>query len=115
MEIKTKSNDTFIADESVGWEKVDEFISRKIMGYDDHLMTVKVAFKKGGVGAIHHHHHSQTSYVASGSFEITIGDEMRVLKEGDVYYIPSNIPHGALALEDGILIDSFSPARADFL
>jgi quercetin dioxygenase-like cupin family protein len=113
--METKSNSPFIEDDSLEWEKVDEFISRKIMGYDDKLMTVKVAFKKGGVGALHHHHHSQTSYVASGSFEITIGGETRVLKEGDVYYVPSNISHGAVALEDGVLIDSFSPMRADFL
>lgn len=105
----------FIKDESLEWEKVDEYISRKIMGYDEKLMTVKVAFKKGGVGAMHHHHHSQTSYVASGSFEITINDEKQILKAGDVYYIPSNVPHGAVALEDGVLIDSFSPMREDFL
>jgi quercetin dioxygenase-like cupin family protein len=109
------STQMFIKDASLEWEIVDEFISRKIMGYDDKLMTVKVAFKKGGVGAMHHHHHSQTSYVASGSFEITINDEKQVLKAGDVYYIPSNVPHGAVALEDGVLIDSFSPMREDFL
>lgn len=109
---KTKS---FIKDNSLEWEVLDSHVSRKIMAYDEKLMTVKVAFKKGGVGAVHHHPHSQTSFVASGSFEVTIAGETQVLKTGDVFYVPCDVPHGALALEDGELIDSFSPVREDFL
>lgn len=106
---------SFIKDNSLEWEVLDSHVSRKIMAYDEKLMTVKVAFKKGGVGAVHHHPHSQTSFVASGSFEITIAGETQVLKTGDVFYVSGNVPHGALALEDGELIDSFSPVREDFL
>ncbi|MCG8333261.1 MAG: cupin domain-containing protein, partial [Proteobacteria bacterium] len=31
------------------------------------------------------------------------------------FYIPPGVDHGAVALEDGILIDVFSPLREDFI
>lgn len=105
----------FINDDSLAWEDVGPGVRRKIMAYDANLMLVKVQFEAGGVGAIHHHYHTQMSYVESGRFAITIGDETRELKAGDVYHIPPDVPHGALAIEAGVLVDVFTPLREDFL
>ncbi len=90
-------------------------ITRQIMGYDGQLMMVKVEFEKGAVGTVHEHYHSQATYVASGKFELTIGDEKKILVAGDGYYVAPDEPHGCVCLEAGILIDTFSPVRADFL
>ena len=38
-------------------------------------MMVKVQFEKGAVGTMHEHHHSQATYVVSGKFELTIGEQ----------------------------------------
>ena len=99
----------------IEWEEVGPGLERQIMGYDDQVMLVNVRFKKGAIGQIHEHYHSQTTYVESGSFEITIGDEKKVLKAGDGFYVPPHVLHGAVCLEDGVLIDVFSPHREDFL
>ncbi|RDB02906.1 cupin domain-containing protein [Runella aurantiaca] len=104
-----------VADDDLPWETVDEKIKRKVMSYTNELMLVKVAFKQGGIGTIHQHPHLQISYVASGVFEVTIGDQTRNLKEGDVYFVPSNVLHGAICLEEGLLIDVFNPMREDFV
>ena len=64
----------FIDDADIPWEELGGGLKRKIMAYDDNLMMVKVAFDKGGVGALHSHFHTQMSYVASGVFSITIAD-----------------------------------------
>jgi quercetin dioxygenase-like cupin family protein len=69
----------------------------------------------GAVGTMHEHYHSQATYVASGKFELTIGDEKRILEAGDGYYVAPDELHGCVCLEAGILIDTFSPMRADFL
>jgi quercetin dioxygenase-like cupin family protein len=108
-------NKTLVQDDEIPWEIVDAKIKRKIMSYNEDLMLVKVAFEKGGIGTTHKHHHLQISYIASGIFEITVGGEMKTLKQGDVYFIPSNLLHGAVCLEDGILIDVFNPMREDFV
>jgi quercetin dioxygenase-like cupin family protein len=107
--------ETFIKDSSLEWEVVNELVKRKIMAYDQSLMLVKADFQKGGVGPIHHHYHSQITHIESGVFNVTIGDETQTLKAGDSYYIPPNVPHGATALEAGLLIDVFSPMREDFV
>lgn len=107
--------ETFIKDTSLEWEKVNDLVERKIMAYDESLMLVKASFKTGGIGPIHHHYHSQITHVESGVFDVTIGDETKRLEAGDSFYIPPNVPHGAICLEGGLLIDVFSPMREDFV
>ena len=99
----------------MNWENPGPGIRRQIMAYDGQLMMVKVDFEKGAIGTMHEHYHSQATYVASGKFELTIGDEKRILEAGDGYYVAPDELHGCVCLEAGILIDTFSPVRADFL
>jgi quercetin dioxygenase-like cupin family protein len=115
MNLKDLFGQTLIADNDLDWIPVEDGIKRKIMAYSDALMLVKVAFEKGRIGAIHHHPHLQISYVASGVFEVTIAENTKILRGGDVYFVPENAVHGAVCLEDGVLIDVFSPMREDFL
>ncbi|GAB3720716.1 cupin domain-containing protein [Spirosoma lituiforme] len=105
----------FVDDQRLPWESVAEGVKRKIMTYDPNLMMVKVAFETGGVGAPHSHIHTQMSYVASGAFSIMIGEETRIVRAGDVFYIPSNVWHGAVCEEAGVLVDVFTPMREDFV
>jgi len=105
----------FIKDDEFEWEAVGEGIKRKIMGYDDKLMMVKVLFEKGAIGRLHEHYHSQVTNVAKGTFEVIINNVTKVMKQGDCFYIPPHIVHGVVCLEDGLLIDVFSPIREDFI
>ena len=105
----------FILDKDLEWETVNEGVERKIMGYDDKIMLVKVHFNKGGIGYKHEHYHSQVTYVESGEFEFSIGEHTRIVKGGDTVYIPPHMLHGAICKEEGILIDVFSPIREDFM
>lgn len=112
--MKTRSN-TFIPERETAWESCGEGLRRQIMGYDPHLMVVKVAFEKGAAGARHTHYHSQATYVVSGRFEACVGETRRTLGPGDGYYVAPDEPHELLCLEAGTLLDIFSPLRADFL
>lgn len=96
-------------------EDLGEGVSRQILGYDQQIMMVKVLFEKGAIGKVHHHPHRQTSYVASGVFDVTIDNETRILKTGDAFYTAPNEKHGVVCLEAGSLVDVFSPVREDFL
>jgi quercetin dioxygenase-like cupin family protein len=114
MDNATQSQ-VFQSGKEIQWEDASPGIKRQMFGYDDRIMLVKVKFEKGAVGAVHQHHHSQVSYVESGEFELTIGDEKKILKTGDGFFVPSNSLHGSVCLEPGVLIDVFSPQREDFL
>ena len=105
----------FIMDGEVDWEVTAPGMKRKIMAWDDRLMLVRVAFEKGGIGTLHAHPHTQITHVESGAFEVEISGEKKVLKAGDVFYVPPHAVHGAVCLEDGVLIDVFSPMREDFM
>lgn len=104
-----------IPNDSLEWEVLEEKVRRKVLSYDPSLMLVKVEFLAGAVGQIHQHEHVQISYVESGVFEIEINQQKQILRQGDTFHVPSNVLHGALCLEDGALIDAFSPMRADFI
>ncbi|WP_295935741.1 cupin domain-containing protein [uncultured Alistipes sp.] len=112
--MKTRS-ESFQLERELQWENPGPGITRQIMGYDGQLMIVKVKFEKGAVGTQHEHYHSQATYVASGKFEMTIGDKVQILGPGDGFYVAPDELHGCVCLEPGILIDTFSPVRADFL
>lgn len=105
----------FQVETEIEWEAAGEKIQRQVYGYDDKIMLVKAKFEKGGVGTLHKHPHSQVTYVESGVFEMQIGDEKRIIKKGDGYYVPPEVIHGCVCLEAGLLIDVFSPLREDFL
>jgi quercetin dioxygenase-like cupin family protein len=78
-------------------------------------MLTKAKFVKGGIGAMHSHPHSQVTYVVKGVFEMTIGDQKKIIRQGDGYYVPPNTMHGCVCLEEGMLVDAFSPHREDIL
>jgi len=107
--------ETFVKGKDIPVKNVAPGMNRQIMGYDSNLMLVKVHFDKGGIGARHQHPHQQVSYVVSGKFEVEIDSKKAILTAGDCFTVPQNAMHGAVCLEEGVLIDTFSPMREDFL
>jgi quercetin dioxygenase-like cupin family protein len=105
----------YFRDSESGWDKFGEGITRKIIGHDENLMMVKVQFERDAQVPFHQHPHVQCSVVFSGLFEVVIGTEHSILKAGDGFFVDPQIPHRARAIEAGIIIDSFYPARKDFL
>ncbi|WP_113664172.1 cupin domain-containing protein [Pedobacter nanyangensis] len=97
------------------WEDLGNGVQRKIYGYDDQIMLVKAKFEAGAIGPLHEHYHVQVTYVESGVFEMTIGDEKKIIRKGDGYYVPPHAVHGCVCIEPGILIDVFAPHREDFI
>jgi quercetin dioxygenase-like cupin family protein len=110
-----RSGEFFCYADNMEWEILGGGVSRKILGWDNQIMMVKVKFEKGAVGSAHQHFHTQATYCAAGKFEFTIGDKVQIIKAGDGVYIPPELVHGTTCLEEGILIDVFSPVREDFL
>ncbi|WP_107827429.1 cupin domain-containing protein [Mucilaginibacter yixingensis] len=102
-------------EDNIKWEDAGNGVQRQVFGYDDKVMLVKAKFETGGIGSLHSHPHSQVTYVESGVFEMTIGDETKTIRKGDGYYVPPHVVHGVTCTEAGMLVDAFSPFREDFL
>jgi len=105
----------FISSRDEPIEQVDQGVKRQMLGYGPDLMICRVWFEENAVGQIHSHPHSQSSYVESGRFIVTVDDTERELGPGDSFYVAPHLDHGAVCLEPGVLLDAFSPAREDFL
>jgi alpha-glucosidase len=52
---------------------------------------------------------------AEPPFEFTIGEETHVVRAGDTLYKKGGVLHGCRCIERGVLLDTFTPQRMDFL
>lgn len=96
-------------------QQAGEGVIRKVLAYTDEVMCVENSFKKGAVGALHSHPHTQITYVVSGAFEFEIAGEKKVVRAGDTMLKKDGIVHGCVCVEEGVLLDIFSPMREDFV
>jgi len=110
-----RNSEKYTLTDKMEWEKLGGGVSRKFLGYDNQIMMVLVKFDEGALGAPHQHFHTQATYVVSGKFEFEIDGVKQIVKGGDGVYIEPNLLHSAVCLEEGMLIDTFSPVREDFL
>jgi quercetin dioxygenase-like cupin family protein len=94
----------------------DPGVTRQVLSETPDLMVVAFRFtQEGAEGKRHNHPHVQSTYVETGRFVFTIGDESFEVGPGDSFVIPSNAFHGCKCLVPGTLIDTFTPRRDDFL
>ncbi len=96
-------------------EDLGNGVQRRILAHDGHMMAVENIFAQGAVGALHSHPHEQLTYVLSGRFRFTIGTQTREVTAGDTLHKLPNVMHGCECLEEGVLLDVFTPQREDFL
>jgi quercetin dioxygenase-like cupin family protein len=89
--------------------------SRKMLARGGSLMVMRVNFAPGAAAPLHSHPHEQVSYIVSGRFEFTVGEETREVGEGDSVYIASGVSHGVKALAHAVIVDVFTPQREDLL
>lgn len=83
--------------------------------YGERLMMSFVHLQPNSLVPEHSHPHEQMGMVIEGKFELIIEGESRILNEGDVYLVPSNVKHSARGLEQpAIALDIFSPPREEY-
>jgi quercetin dioxygenase-like cupin family protein len=104
----------YVSWESVPLEIMSDMISRKIVT-GDKAMVAQVFLKKDAVVPEHHHDSEQITYILEGALKFEIEGKEIVVRKGEVLSIPSNVPHRAVALEDTVDLDIFSPIRTDWL
>lgn len=105
----------FVLNNEAKSEVLENGITRTVKGHLDDLMVVELHWKAGQTVALHTHPHRQCTYVLSGAFESTVGDAKQILRAGDCVYTSRDEGHSLKALEDGAILDIFTPAREDFL
>jgi quercetin dioxygenase-like cupin family protein len=81
----------------------------------DQVMIARISMKRGCIVPRHSHHHEQISHILSGILRFTVDGREITLGAGELLLIPPHVPHAAVALEDTIAIDTFTPPREDWI
>lgn len=78
-------------------------------------IVCKMNYVAGNCATEHKHPHEQSGYVISGKYHMTIEENEYELNPGDSYVITGNTLHSFKVIEDGEVIDVFTPIREDYL
>jgi quercetin dioxygenase-like cupin family protein len=97
------------------WEDAEPGVRRRVLVARGRLMLMEAQFAAGAAGYEHSHPHEQISYCLSGRFEYSLDGRVQALSSGESVYVAGNVAHGAKALDEGTLIDVFTPIRDDLL
>jgi quercetin dioxygenase-like cupin family protein len=97
----------------LGLEVERDLVLRPVFGIN--LTLSFVSMEPHAVAPVHQHPQEQIGTVIEGSYEFELAGEKRVVRRGDVYVVPPNVPHGAVTHDEGCLVlDVFSPPREAF-
>lgn len=95
-------------------ENVTPMITRQIVT-GTQAMAGMITLQKGSYVPKHSHESEQLTYVLEGSLRLLIEGREIVVSAGEILVIPAWVEHEAIALEDTLEIDIFSPIRKDWL
>lgn len=99
-------------------EKTEEKRVRYLT-HTENLMMVVIDFHDGPTAEPdppHSHPHEQISYVSAGKIVFYLDGEATELGPGDIFTVPSGVPHSVQLLTDHVrLVDTFTPLREDFI
>jgi quercetin dioxygenase-like cupin family protein len=95
-------------------ESLSSTIGRQLI-VGTNLMVARVLLKKGARVPLHSHHNEQVTYILEGALHFSIDNKELTVSAGEVLCIPPHMPHEAIALEDTVDLDIFTPPRQDWI
>jgi quercetin dioxygenase-like cupin family protein len=95
-------------------EQINDLLKRQAI-HAENMTVARLEMSPGCLVAPHSHHNEQISMLEKGSVKFTVDGKEVVLTAGDVLHILPNLVHSALALEDSVAVELFSPRREDWI
>lgn len=83
--------------------------------WGDRMLMSLVELAPGANIPAHSHPHEQVGMVLDGEMEMTIGDETRQVKAGDIYVTPGGVSHSVrLGASACRVFETFAPVREEY-
>lgn len=101
--------------DTTGYKNALEKIRLKTLVHGARTLMAEFRLEQGAVLPRHKHPHEQTGYLVTGRIDLTIGDKTYDVAPGDSWCIPGDVEHHAVAHEQSVAIEVFSPVREDYL
>jgi quercetin dioxygenase-like cupin family protein len=94
-------------------EPAPGFLVRAISGKN--AMLCDVTLQPHSESPLHSHPSEEVAIIIEGEFDMKMGDESQLLKQGDVFLAPPGVIHGGVTHEHRmVMISAFSPPRKDY-
>ena len=90
-------------------------VKMRALAFEEQSIMCEFELQKGSELPPHSHPYEQTGYLISGRLNFRIDKEWVIAEPGDSWCIASDIEHEAIAIEDSLAIEVFSPLREDYL
>ncbi len=105
---------TFTSADDIPFVNLGEGIRFKpIFGHS--ILFNYVYFEPNTVAPMHQHPEEQIGTVLEGEYEFEMNGEKHMIRPGQVYVVPPNVPHAARTYDKGCwALDIFSPPRSGF-
>lgn len=100
---------------SDGYRQVLDKIRMKTLVHGEQTLMAEFRLQAGAELPVHDHPHEQTGYLVSGRMDLIVDGETWALEPGDSWCIAGGMPHRAVAHEDSVAVEVFSPVREDYL
>jgi quercetin dioxygenase-like cupin family protein len=113
-EVAVKAALQYIPWHTIPLEDLNPLLQRQFV-VGQGIMLARVLLKKGCIVPLHSHHNEQLTYIVEGALKFYIDGKEITVHAGEVLCIPSNMPHKAVALEDTVDLDVFTPPREDWI
>jgi len=97
------------------WITMVPGIRRRTVAAGVQMMQMVVVLDAGSHLSEHQHPHEQITHMLRGRLRLTVASVSHELVAGQSLCIPGGTLHAADALEDTLVIDTFSPPREDLL
>jgi len=98
-----------------GKKKEFKGVTFEVLAVGAKSMITRMNFTKNDNVPFHKHPNEQNGYVVSGVYRIKLKDGEEIIKTGDSYTFGENVLHSLEVIEAGIIIDTFTPPREDYL
>jgi len=95
-------------------ERISDLISRQMV-HGESATVGRLLLARGAVVPRHSHVSEQYSLILSGALRFVFDDREVTVNAGEMLFIPSHVPHSAVALEDTEDLDFFAPRREDWI
>ena len=112
-----QTDEQYVSWDDVEQEQLNPLLSRQFVT-GEQSMLARLLLKKGCIVPLHSHMNEQITYVLEGALKFTLGppgSREVTVRAGEVLVIPPHLPHSAVAMEDTVDLDVFTPPRRDWI
>jgi quercetin dioxygenase-like cupin family protein len=109
--------DYVVSSEAIEGFQIHEGVSAKLVAIGKEMTGMISIWEPQSYFAPHYHPNEQIGICLEGEAIFTIDGKDYVVKKGDIYNIPANVPHGERNEGDvpAVFMECFAPARDDLV